>query len=139
MSRVLKFIGECGRRADFVAELRIAKIDIYNNRPDKDRNSLAHRAADLVKNHNAVPHLAGKGQLGILYGIDSQETGYSGIHFILEARIQKNQPDSSGARSSARSKSGISLWKRGARFRMRYPMVKRTGQTTQWSPWLDRN
>jgi ppGpp synthetase/RelA/SpoT-type nucleotidyltranferase len=62
----------------------IEKINVYTNRPDNDPASWAPKARRLIQNNMVAPELD-----KIEYIVDSQDTGYSAVHFILNAKFPR--------------------------------------------------
>jgi len=89
MSGILRLIEAWAREDEQDCRVRIHVINIYTNRPDNDPLSIAGKAAQLVENFNASPAMWTEGESKfesrINRCVDSRDTGYSSIHFVLQA------------------------------------------------------
>jgi len=86
MSQVLRLI-EAWRRKGH--EILIDAIDVYTNRPDHDPNSIAPKAAQLIKNFGPSNFASALRPFEIRHRVDSRDSGYSAIHFVLSASLRK--------------------------------------------------
>jgi len=64
-------------------------VEIYSNRPDKDPMSIAPGAEQLIKNFATPYFMPGSKIYDIKYRMDSRDSGYSSIHFVLAATLPK--------------------------------------------------
>ena len=83
MGRVLSIVGDWRDRG-----VMIKAIEIYTNRPEHDPISIAERAVDLIKLFNT--RYAVTTPYKIEPRVDSRDSGYSSIHFVLCATLERS-------------------------------------------------
>jgi ppGpp synthetase/RelA/SpoT-type nucleotidyltranferase len=92
MSGIFRLIEGWNRSDQGKYLVRIEVINVYTNRPDNDPLSIAGKSVELVQDWDASPFLwrdgAAKLRDKIRYSVDSRDTGYSSVHFVLQAHLQ---------------------------------------------------
>ncbi len=86
MSHVFRLIE---RWSDQGHEILIDVVEVYTNRPDNDPTSIAPNAEQLIRNVSTSYFVPRSRICEIKYRVDSRDSGYSAIHFVLGATLPR--------------------------------------------------